>query len=138
MHRAEHNWLRARSPTLDEFDALARDAFRALPGEFLRMCGDVVILVEDFPDEAVVAEMKLESEFEILGLYTGVALPFQDSFGPPRLPNTVHLYRRPILDYWAEHDETLGDIIAHVMIHEIGHHFGLSDEAMHRIEDEAG
>jgi len=138
VHRAEHNWLSTRSPTLDEFDALARDAFRALPEEFRRMCGDVVILVADFPDEAVVAEMKLESEFDILGLYTGVALPFQDSFGPPRLPNTVHLYRRPILDYWAEHDEALGDIVSHVMVHEIGHHFGLSDEAMHRIEDEAG
>ncbi len=138
MRGTELNWLGARAPSLDEFDALARDAFRALPAEFRALCGDVVIFVEDFPDEAVVAEMKLESEFDILGLYTGVALPFQENFAPPRLPNTVHLYRRPILDYWAEHDEALGDIISHVMVHEIGHHFGLSDEAMHRIEDEAG
>jgi predicted Zn-dependent protease with MMP-like domain len=134
----ELNWLNARSPTIEEFDAMARGAFLSLPDDFRRMCGDVVILVEDFPDEGVVSEMKLESEFDILGLYSGVALPFQENFAPPRLPNTVHLYRRPILDYWAEHDESLGDIISHVMIHEVGHHFGLSDEAMHRIEDEAG
>lgn len=138
MRRGEHNWLASRSPTLDEFDAMARDAFRALPEEFRALCGDVVIFVEDFPDESVMAEMKLESEFDILGLYTGVALPFQENFAPPRLPNTVHLYRRPILDYWAEHDDALGDIITHVMVHEIGHHFGLSDDDMHRIEEDGG
>lgn len=133
----ELNWDVIAAPDLDQFDAMTRAAFETLPPEFRALCGDVVILVEDFPDQEVMTTMKLESEFDILGLYTGVALPFQDSFGPPRLPNTVHLYRRPILDYWAEHHETLGDIVRHVMIHEIGHHFGLSDEDMHALEEAA-
>ena len=81
-----------------------------------------------------VAEMKLESEFDILGLFQGVGLPFQSDVVPSPLPNMVWLYRRPILDYWAEHDETLGHIITHVLVHEIGHHFGLSDDDMESIE----
>ena len=135
MRDSELNWQAIRAPGLDRFEAMARAAFAALPDEFRALCGDVVVLVEDFPDEDVMRTMKLESEFDILGLYTGVALPFQESFAAPRLPNTVHLYRRPILDYWAEHDEALGDIITHVLVHEIGHHFGFSDDDMHGIED---
>lgn len=134
---AELNWLTASAPGLADFEAMTAEAFASLPEDFHALCGDVVILIEDFPDDEVVRDMGLESEFDILGLYTGVALTEQDSLGPPRLPNTVHLYRRPILDYWAEHEETLGHIVRHVLIHEIGHHFGLSDAAMHALEDEA-
>lgn len=114
---------------------MAEAAFARLPVPFRKLCQDVVIRVEDFPDDEVIEEMGLESPFEILGLFTGVGLP-QDGAIPEtgRLPNTVHLYRRPILDYWAEHDEALGAIITHVLVHEIGHHFGLSDEDMERIE----
>lgn len=134
---AELNWRQASAPDLADFEAMTAEAFAGLPDEFRAMCGDVVILVEDFPDADVVRDMGLESEFDILGLYTGVALTHQESLGPPRLPNTVHIYRRPILDYWAEHEETLGWIVRHVLIHEIGHHFGLSDETMHGLEDQA-
>jgi predicted Zn-dependent protease with MMP-like domain len=136
-HAAELNWRQASAPTLADFEAMTAEAFATLPEEFRAMCGDIVVLIEDFPDEAVIADMGLESEFDILGLYSGVALTQQESLGPPRLPNTVHLYRRPILDYWAEHEETLGWIVRHVLVHEIGHHFGLSDETMHGLEDQA-
>ncbi len=131
------NWLGASAPGLADFEAMTEAAYRSLPDAFRDMCGDVVILIEDFPEADVVREMRLESELDILGLYTGVALTEQESFAPPRLPNTVHLYRRPILDYWAEHEETLGQIVRHVLIHEIGHHFGLSDATMHALEDQA-
>ena len=93
-----------------------------------------MIRVEDFPTEEVLDEMGAESEFDLLGLFQGVGLPFQSESAPAQMPNMVWLYRRPILDYWAEHDETLGAIITHVLVHEIGHHFGLSDDDMAALE----
>ncbi len=134
---AELNWRTASAPGLAEFEAMANEALASLPETFRALCNGVVILVEDFPDDDVVREMGLESEFDILGLFTGVAVGHDETFALPRLPNTVHIYRRPILDYWAEHEETLGWVVRHVLIHEIGHHFGLSDETMHALEDEA-
>ncbi|MEX0591073.1 MAG: metallopeptidase family protein, partial [Xanthobacteraceae bacterium] len=105
------------------------------PEHFRKLCDGVVIHVEEFPDEDVIAEMELESPFDILGLFTGIGLSQDSAVAETgRLPNAVHLYRRPILDYWAEHDESLGAIVTHVLVHEIGHHFGLSDEDMERIE----
>jgi predicted Zn-dependent protease with MMP-like domain len=86
----------------------------------------------------VVEEMQLESEFDVLGLFQGVGLPFQSESAPMQMPNLIWLYRRPILEYWAEHDETLGKIVTHVLVHEIGHHFGLSDEDIAAIEADAG
>ena len=128
-----------KAPTLDEFEAMADAAFADLPETFRQMCGTIVVKIEDFPDDDVVAEMELESPFGILGLFTGVGLAQDAAVAETgRLPNLVHLYRRPILDYWAEHDETLGDIITHVLVHEIGHHFGLSDEDIEAIEERAG
>ena len=97
-----------------------------------------MIRVEDFPADDVIEEMGLESEFDLLGLFHGVGLPFQSESAPVKMPNLIWLYRRPILDYWAEHDETLGHIVRHVLIHEIGHHFGLSDADMEAIEAGAG
>jgi predicted Zn-dependent protease with MMP-like domain len=87
----------------------------------------------------VLDEMEAESEFDLLGLFQGTALPFRRSQDVAPIPNMVWLYRRPILDYWAEHEETLGHVVRHELIHEIGHHFGLSDEDMDAIEaqDEA-
>jgi predicted Zn-dependent protease with MMP-like domain len=98
------------------------------------MTGEVLLIVADFPDEETERAMRLESPFDILGLFQGVGLTERSFSDLPAEPNRVFLYRRPILDYWAEHDEALGDIVRHVLIHEIGHHFGLSDEDMDRIE----
>ena len=127
-------WPLLKAPSLAEFDAIASEAFRRLPARFRAHCEDLVIRVEDYPSNEVLDAMKIESEFDLLGLFQGVGLPFQSESAPAPLPNMVWLYRVPILLYWAEHDETLGAIISHVLVHEIGHHFGLSDEDMFEIE----
>jgi predicted Zn-dependent protease with MMP-like domain len=130
------SWRPVKAPSLAELEALAGEVFRHLPKKFRDLCADVVIQVDDFPSEEVLHHMAAESEFDLLGLFHGTGLPFRaDVTG--QMPNMIWLYRRPILDYWAEHDETLGDIVKHVLIHEIGHHFGLSDSDMHAIEQTA-
>lgn len=132
------DWQRAKAPSLEELETMATAAFADLPEHFRKRCGDVLVRVEDFPDDDVLKEMEAESPFELLGLFTGVGLSQDGAIAETgRMPNTVHLYRRPILDYWAEHDEALGAIVTHVLVHEIGHHFGLSDEDMETIEAEA-
>jgi predicted Zn-dependent protease with MMP-like domain len=130
-------WRLAKAPSLDEIEVLAAAAFRRLPQRFRQLCGNLVIRVEDFPADDVIEEMGLESEFDLLGLFHGVGLPFQSESAPVKMPNLIWLYRRPILDYWAEHDETLGKIVTHVLLHEIGHHFGFSDEDIAAIEADA-
>ena len=130
-------WRGAKAPSLDEIEVLAAAAFRRLPQRFRQLCGNLVIRVEDFPADDVIEEMGLESEFDLLGLFHGVGLPFQSETAPVQMPNLIWLYRRPILDYWAEHDETLGKIVTHVLLHEIGHHFGFSDEDIAAIEADA-
>jgi predicted Zn-dependent protease with MMP-like domain len=131
----EPDWHGSVAPSLREFEAMATAAYFALPERFRKLCDGVVIHVEDFPDADVIAEMELETPFDILGLFTGVGLSQDGAVAETgRMPNMVHLYRRPILDYWAEHNESLGAIVTHVLVHEIGHHFGLSDEDMERIE----
>ena len=127
-------WRLAKAPSLDEIEVLAAAAFRRLPQRFRQLCGNLVIRVEDFPADDVIEEMGLETEFDLLGLFHGVGLPFQSESAPVKMPNLIWLYRRPILDYWAEHDETLGKIVTHVLLHEIGHHFGFSDEDIAAIE----
>jgi predicted Zn-dependent protease with MMP-like domain len=128
------SWRPVKALSLDDMETMAADIFRGLPEKFRLLCEGVIIRVDDFPTQDVVDEMRLESEFDILGLFQGVGLPFRSESAPSHMPNMIWLYRRPILDYWAEHDETLGAIIAHVLIHEIGHHFGLSDDDMEAIE----
>lgn len=127
-------WRPVKAPSLAEMEAMAIAAFERLPAKFRRLCDGVIIQVDDFPSDEVVKDMRLASEFDILGLFQGVGLPFQSESDPSQMPNMVWLYRRPILDYWAEHDESLGAIITHVLVHEIGHHFGLSDDDMEAIE----
>ena len=127
-------WRTAKAPSLAEMETMAHDVFERLPKTFRDLCEGVIIRVDDFPTEEVLDEMEAESEFELLGLFQGIGLPFRSNDDIARLPNMVWLYRRPILDYWAEHDEALGDIVRHVLIHEIGHHFGLSDNDMEAIE----
>jgi predicted Zn-dependent protease with MMP-like domain len=130
-------WRPVKAPSLAELEALAGDVFKHLPRRFRDLAADVVVRVDDFPSEDVLDEMQAESEFDLLGLFQGVGLPFRSESAAVQMPNMVWLYRRPILDYWAEHDETLGAIVKHVLVHEIGHHFGLSDADMAVIEESA-
>jgi len=130
-------WAAKRAPDLADFEALAAAAWQRLPAEFRRLCTDLVIRVEDFPTEEVLREMRLESPFDLLGLYQGVSLDKRSVMDLPRTPDMVFLYRRPMLDCWAEGEETLGHLVTHVLVHEIGHHFGLSDADMAHIEDKA-
>jgi len=123
-----------RAPSLADIEALARRALETVPQALRRKLGDVVIRVEEFPDEETETAMGLDSPFDILGLYRGVALP-RKSVGDPRPGiDMIFLYRRPILDYWCDSGEDLADLVHHVLIHEIGHHVGFSDEDMARIE----
>jgi len=128
------DWRGVLAPSLADLEALAADAYARLPGHFRALCEQLVIQVTDFPTDEVLETMNCETEFDLLGLFQGVGLPFRSESAPTHMPNMIWLYRRPILDYWAEHDDTLGAIITHVLVHEIGHHFGLSDEDMQRIE----
>ena len=130
-------WQPMKAPSLAELEVLASDVYRRLPHRFRKLCADLVIQVDDFPTEEVLDHMGAESEFDLLGLFQGVGLPFRAESDPIQMPNMIWLYRRPILDYWAEHDETLGDVVKHVLVHEIGHHFGLSDGDMEAIEASA-
>ena len=124
-------------PTLAEIEELAHAALATIPPRLKRHIGGVAIRVEEFPDEETEAAMELESPFDILGLYRGVALPHKSVSDPRPQLDMIFLYRRPILDYWCETGEDLAHLVRHVMIHEIGHHFGFSDEDMERIEAEA-
>jgi predicted Zn-dependent protease with MMP-like domain len=130
-------WTSAKAPSLAEMEAMAHDVFARLPKAFRDLCEGLIIRVDDFPTDEVLDEMDAASEFDLLGLFHGVGLPFRSETDIARLPNMIWLYRRPILDYWAEHDEALGRIVRHVLIHEIGHHFGLSDADMEAIEADA-
>lgn len=130
-------WRPVKAPSLAELEALAGEVFKHLPKRFRDLAADVIIRVDDFPSEDVLDEMQADSEFDLLGLFQGVGLPFRSESAAVQMPNMVWLYRRPILDYWTEHDETLGAIVKHVLVHEIGHHFGLSDADMAAIEESA-
>ncbi|MEP7030270.1 MAG: metallopeptidase family protein [Pseudolabrys sp.] len=130
-------WRGLAAPSLEEIEALAVEAYGQLPAHFRGLCEGLVIRVDDFPTEEVLEHMKAETEFDLLGLFQGVGLPFRSESAPEQMPNMIWLYRRPILDYWAEHEEALDDIITHVLVHEIGHHFGLSDDDMAAIEETA-
>lgn len=128
------DWREAPSPSLAVFETLAKEAWDKLPAHFRQMCGDLIIRVEDFAIDEVLDEMGIDDSYDLMGLYQGVSLNNKSVSDPPRDPDMVFLYRRPILDYWAEGEETLGDIITHVLVHEIGHHFGFSDDDMEDIE----
>jgi predicted Zn-dependent protease with MMP-like domain len=131
------DWQGVQAPSLAELEAIADQAFKRLPRRFRDLCKDLVVRVEDFPTDEVLDALDAESPFDLLGLYHGVDMARQSVMDPAAMPEMVFLYRRPILDYWAEHEDTLGQIVTHVLVHEIGHHFGLSDADMHRIEEEA-
>ncbi|MEQ1576925.1 MAG: metallopeptidase family protein [Hyphomicrobium sp.] len=130
-------WKNATAPSLQVFEALAAAAWERLPADFRQMCGDVVIRVEDFALDEVLEGLEIEDAFDLMGLYQGVSLDKKSVTDQPNEPDMVFLYRRPILDYWADGEEALGDVITHVLVHEIGHHFGFSDEDMEAIESES-
>lgn len=135
FHDDPHAWRGVPAPSLADIEALAADAYARLPERFRGLCENLIIRVDDFPTEEVLEAMQAETEFDLLGLFQGVGLPFQPaSEATGQMPNMVWLYRRPILDYWAEHEEALGAIVTHVLVHEIGHHFGLSDDDIEAIE----
>jgi predicted Zn-dependent protease with MMP-like domain len=127
-------WHAISAPSLAEIEVLAEQAFRRLPADFRAKCDGLVFHVEDFATDEVLDSMGIQSEFDLMGLFHGVGLPFQSDSAPVQMPNMIWLYRVPILVYWAEHEETLGSVITHVLVHEIGHHFGLSDADMEAIE----
>jgi predicted Zn-dependent protease with MMP-like domain len=117
---------------------MAASAWQQIPAEFRELAKYVLIRVEDFATEEVLASLGIENEFELMGVYQGVSLERKSVMDVAQEPDTVILFRRPILDYWADSDETLGALVTHVLVHEIGHHFGLSDADMEAIEANAG
>ena len=127
-------WRDAKAPSLVDFERLAAQAWDRLPSEFRSMCKDIVIRVEDFAPDEVLDELGIEDALELMGLYQGVSLDRKSVMDPPREPDMVFLYRRSILDFWADGDEKLGHLVTHVLVHEVGHHFGLSDADMEAIE----
>jgi predicted Zn-dependent protease with MMP-like domain len=131
------DWKGAAAPSLAMFEQLAAAAWERVPSHFREACGDVVIRIEDFATDEVLDSLGIDDPFDLMGLYQGVSLDQKSISDVPREPDLVLLYRRPILDYWADGDETLGEIITHVLVHEIGHHFGFSDQDMDEIEAEA-
>lgn len=123
------------APSLDDMAALALAAFARLPEAFRQMTGHVMFRVDDFPDEETLAALEIEDPFDLTGLYHGVDLAHRSVLDPETHPSMVFLYRRPILDEWAARgDVTLEELVSHVLIHEIGHHFGLSDDQIEAIE----
>jgi predicted Zn-dependent protease with MMP-like domain len=127
------------APSLEDIAGMAERAFAALPGGFRKLAGEVVFRVDDFPAEEVLDELGIEDAFELTGLYQGLDLAQRSVFDVAPEPSRVFLYRRPILDEWAERgDVTLEDLVTHVLVHEIGHHFGLSDDQIEAIEASAG
>jgi predicted Zn-dependent protease with MMP-like domain len=127
------------APSADEIEALARIALERLPAQFRVHLGEVVLRVEDFADAETLAAMGIEDPFELTGIYEGLPVGEKSIGHSGAMPDRIRLFRTPILDEWIERgDESLEHLVSHVLIHEVGHHFGLSDEAMHALEDEAG
>jgi len=126
------------APDAQSIELLARDVIARLPEAFAAHLDDVILRVEEFAEEEVLAELEIEDPFELTGLYTGRPIGDKSVSDSGALPDMIHLYRRPLLDEWVETGVALDALIAHVVIHEVGHHFGLSDEDMHALEAAAG
>ena len=122
-------------PSADEIEAIARRTLKALPEPFAQSLSDVVLLIEEFADDETLEAMEIEDPFDLTGIYEGVPLTERSVEQSGTLPERIRLFRRPILDEWAGSDDTLEHLVAHVLIHEVGHHFGLSDDDMHALED---
>lgn len=129
------SWTERKAPDLEDFEAMASEILSGLPDDLLLRCGHLQISLADYAPDDVMDELRIEDPHDLLGLFEGQGLSEgEETVMTGQMPNRIWLFRRPILDYWAAMDETLGDVVAHVLIHEIGHHFGLSDQDMERIE----
>ncbi len=126
------------APGAEQLEALARAALARIPEPFATHLRDVVLIVEDFADEETLRDVGIEDPFDLTGLYHGRPLGEKSSFDVAAMPDRIHLYRRPLLDEWIDTGVSLEALITHVVVHEVGHHFGLSDEDMHALEDAAG
>ena len=124
-------------PSAGEMEAIARRVLDSLPEPFAESLPDMVLLIEDFADEETLAAMNIEDPFDLTGVYEGIPVTERSVEHSGTMPDRVRLFRRPILDEWADGDDTLEHLVAHVLVHEVGHHFGLSDEAMHALEEAA-
>jgi predicted Zn-dependent protease with MMP-like domain len=132
------NWSSVPAPSIEDIERLAEAAYARLPEDFRKLCEGVVIHVVDFPDDETLSEMGAESEFDLLGLFRGRGIAQSAAMAETgALPNMIWLYRRPLLDYWCEGEDPLGAVVTHVLVHEIGHHFGFSDADMMAIEEAA-
>jgi predicted Zn-dependent protease with MMP-like domain len=130
--------MNGQAPSADQIEALARAALARIPEPFQSHLADVVLIVEDFADEATLDAMGIADPFELTGLYHGRPIGEKSAFDSGALPDRIHLYRRPLLDEWCDTGVSLEALITHVVVHEVGHHFGLSDDDMHALEDSAG
>lgn len=125
-------------PSEEEIEAIARATLRGLPEPFAQSIGEIVLIVQDFADEATLRQMGVDDPFDLSGLYEGIPLTERSVEQSGTMPERIFLYRRPIIDEWVDGGETLEHLVAHVLIHEVGHHFGLSDDDIHALEDSAG
>jgi predicted Zn-dependent protease with MMP-like domain len=132
------DWQGVSAPDLAAFEELAQAAWGRLPEAFRAPAGDLLIRVDDFATDEVLDALGIDDAFDLLGLYHGVSLDKKSLLDVPQQPDMVFLYRRPLLDEWANSDVTLGEVVTHVLVHEVGHHFGFSDADMERIEAAAG
>lgn len=132
------NWDNQLSPSISEIEMLAMETYAHLPQSFRELTGEIIIQVAEFPTEEIADDLALETPFDLMGLFEGRGIAERWNPHTGEGPNRITLYRRAMLDYWCENEETLGDIVRHVLIHELGHHFGLSDDDMTAIEEAAG
>ncbi len=137
MSTGDDVWADRMAPSLDDIELLAREAYAGLPQAFRVLCGEIVFTVDDFATEDVLRDLDIEDAFDLMGLFEGHGMAALVEVATGQHPNRITLYRRPMLDYWCEHEETLRAVVAHVLIHEIGHHFGLSDADMEVLEAQA-
>ncbi|RYY23936.1 MAG: metallopeptidase family protein [Sphingomonadales bacterium] len=127
-----------QAPDAAMMEAMAREALARIPEPFANHLADVVLLVEEFADDETLDALGIDDPFGLTGLYHGRPIGEKSSFESGALPDRIHLYRQPLLAEWCETGVDLGDLITHVVVHEVGHHFGLSDDDMHALEDSAG
>ena len=126
-----------KPPSADEIEEIARAALDGLPEPFASHLRNVVLQVDEVAEADLLAEMGIDHPLDLTGVYEGVPIGEKSVDAPGQLPDRIRLFRRSILDEWAEEGEEFEHLVRHILIHEAGHHFGLSDEAMHALEEGA-